>query len=734
MKGSVFSVLEDFEKLIYKILMWIILIPKTIIKITINPKWAPGYITGELDESDPKSHGQLQFDEYISPVILLLVVALLPALAFGLLPKFGTGLTSSATDIQTNDRFISFDAQTEFISASSGYKYSHFWIVEQTQNDGGYKLLSQELHNEYSEKNYLEVVGNHTVRDKFLYTFNDPGEYLVTVIAEKYDPDREDQKSVELYSASITVKVPGDIAEPIVILDTKAKTSSAPENRQSEDFTSRVAQEDTLFLALALMIPPLLFAFAIQIRTKEGRANIGEKTLKESFYAQCYYFSPLSMSIWATYYALYFLTSDVFFYWDFSVSLIILIFPVLLAVLWFFRTEMQIIMGEAGTETPKAAYDKSEIKLSSVDAFFIVVVCLLILGVGAWVLFKFQTVEDWLRVTGIRLYPVVAIFLIAGFGYAWYQRRLEEKKQLTIRNFGWSIAGIAMLFVAGLVIRFILFPKPALSTGGAPGTAVAVAPVDTATLIPIATAIVTNTFEPTATESLAAPSATPLPQSVDATPSAEIPTSTPEPTSTPLPTSTPEPQKFYTEDFSHDLVGWTEFLSSGDPKMLQRHFEPGRFFVELLQLEDRLARYYLINDNFTYSDVKVEAVVVNRGNNTNGVSLVCRYSDVGWYEFLVSNGGTYSVYAFDRTGIINQGYSLISLGTSVRITSGPGATNVYGLACKGTELDFFINHELVDSITDSKFQFQDGKIGIGVSSPEKLPVNIEFNSITVSEP
>ena len=124
----------------------------------------------------------------------------------------------------------------------------------------------------------------------------------------------------------------------------------------------------------------------------------------------------------------------------------------------------------------------------------------------------------------------------------------------------------------------------------------------------------------------------------------------------------------------------------------------------------------------------------NAPNNTNGVSLVCRYSDVGWYEFLISNNGTYSVYAVDRAGIVNSGYNQIDLSTSRLISSGPGAVNKYAITCKGQELSLFINDQLVDTITDVKFQFQDGKVGLGVSSPEKLPVKIEFDSFTVSAP
>jgi len=39
---SIYNVLQDLEKLIYKILMWVILIANTIVNITLNPACAQG--------------------------------------------------------------------------------------------------------------------------------------------------------------------------------------------------------------------------------------------------------------------------------------------------------------------------------------------------------------------------------------------------------------------------------------------------------------------------------------------------------------------------------------------------------------------------------------------------------------------------------------------------------------------------------------------------------------------
>jgi hypothetical protein len=742
MKGSVFTILQDIEKLIYKILMWVILIPKTIIKITIDPKWALGYVTNELNPSKSDEHKE-QFDEYVSPVILLLVVAWLPALAFSLLPAFGTTLTSPASEDPTTDRFISFASQTDFISSSTEFEYSHDWIVDQKQSEGRLKKIYSEFHGEFSEKNYIEIVDNNTVTDKFLYSFNDPGEYLVTVIAYKSDLARDElttSTEVEHYSASLAVDVPLNVEEPIVIRDTTVKTASAPQTKSAVNFSERVKQEDTVFLALALMLPPLLFAFVIQVRTREGRAHIGEDTIKEIFYVQCYYFSPLSMAIWATRYAVYFFTADAYFYAGYGFSLVILLLPVLLAILWFFRIQMQIIMNpqvelpattEQGTEAPQATQNKRE--TSSLDAFLVVIGCVFLLSLGAFAIFAFANIQDGLRLWSIRLYPLASIGLMAGFGYFWYQRRKSEQKKLTARNLGWVLSGSLLLVVTIIVIQYV-YPSEASAPAAEAETDVAVVPADTATLIPIEP-LATDTPEPSVVPTVEAPTETALAQTTELSPSTEI-SATP----TPLPTEQPasatptlEP-KYYTEDFNSDLVNWSEFMSSGERNMVQQHPEPGKYAVDLLQSEEKLARYYLINDNFTYANVKVEAVIINRGNNTNGVSLICRYSDVGWYEFQISNGGTYSIYAVDRAGIVSSGFNLINRGTSVLIKSGPGAVNTYTITCKDQELSLYINQQLVDTITEAKFAFQEGKVGIGVSSPDGLPVRIEFDSLTVSEP
>jgi hypothetical protein len=146
-------------------------------------------------------------------------------------------------------------------------------------------------------------------------------------------------------------------------------------------------------------------------------------------------------------------------------------------------------------------------------------------------------------------------------------------------------------------------------------------------------------------------------QSVESTPTILFQLATP---TAILETPTPTPSSYYTEDFNVQPASWSDFMTSGDSRMVKRSLHQAKLTIELLKFDSKLARYYLINNNFSYSDVTVEAVVTNRGNNTNGVSLICRYSDIGWYEFLVSNSGFYEINVVDSAGIVKQIETLLA--------------------------------------------------------------------------
>jgi len=697
---SIFSFFLDLEKLIYKILMWFILVPKTLVMITLNPAWAPGYVKDELQND------QTPFDEYISPIILLLVVALIPAVAFNLLPTFGASISSPAETQTTTERIISFEARTDFRSSSTEMEYFHKWTVTKavstTPTAGGDVLIASEVHYPSAPVNYVEEIDDNTVKDKFLFTFPDPGEYLVVVTAGKYDPRRYDPSTqqgvaTEFYTTTMRVNIPvkvGDLVTTSNEEQTKDTDAASPENLQS--FTASVQKENTLFIAIALMLPPLLFALA----TRLFITSIGEDTLKESFYTQCYYFSPLALAIWASYYARYFFSADAYFFASGSVAVQVIWLPTVLAMLWWVRAEVKTI--EDARET------------TGVRSLIITLVCVALLLLAASGIFQFATLQDDARLLVIRIYPIVAAAMIAGFGIAWYRRRRARNEFMKPSHVAGIMANaIVMLLLLGYISsQFeVQSESPSLPQ----------------TEIPQATSteLAAATQAPGSTES-----------SVPSTPS-DLTTQTPLPEATatgPAESPTPTPDPYYVEEFNTDLTKWSNFMTSGDSRMvIPPVIDRGVLPLQLLQVDDRVGQFYLINDAFSYSDVKVEAVVTNRGNNSNGVGLICRYSNVGWYEAQFSNSQQFAIYVVDSVGLVNQGYSEVLSGDSKLIRSGP-STNVYTLTCKGNTISLSVNGELVGEYVDTHLGLTDGKIGLSVWSPQTLPVIVDVETLTVSAP
>ncbi|MCI0551374.1 MAG: TIR domain-containing protein, partial [Anaerolineae bacterium] len=138
----------------------------------------------------------------------------------------------------------------------------------------------------------------------------------------------------------------------------------------------------------------------------------------------------------------------------------------------------------------------------------------------------------------------------------------------------------------------------------------------------------------------------------------------------------PATQSFYTEEFDRTLDTWSSTITSGLESQVDMSLDNGVLAVQLSPFEDKIPWVHLINNAFTYRDVQVEIVTTNNGNNANGVSLVCRYSDSGWYEFSVSNAGLYWIYAYDAAAPAQERYDELINGGSSAIKGGH-VTNTY---------------------------------------------------------
>jgi len=235
---------------------------------------------------------------------------------------------------------------------------------------------------------------------------------------------------------------------------------------------------------------------------------------------------------------------------------------------------------------------------------------------------------------------------------------------------------------------------------------------------------------PTPTSAPTIPTATAEPQFI-------VVTSTPAPTNTPTatpdePTPTPEPQPFYTEEFNGDLSNWSTFVTEGNEDRKDIYTNNSKMIFELKDPNSEMYAYAVLND-FTYSDVQLETVANNRGVNENNISLICRYTSRGWYEFNIANNGLYWIYAYDSIGAVAKGYNQLYAGGSTAIRGGQD-TNTYVAKCEGNKLSLEINGESVRTITENQFRFGEGKIGLSVSAFQVLPVKVEFESLKISKP
>lgn len=196
----------------------------------------------------------------------------------------------------------------------------------------------------------------------------------------------------------------------------------------------------------------------------------------------------------------------------------------------------------------------------------------------------------------------------------------------------------------------------------------------------------------------------------------------------------PEAPDFFTEEFDVDSGYWSYFTVTGSSEANESNLD--------LSVEDGYMAFdvtskylytYVLYDPYIYENVQVEARVENRGTNNNNISLVCRYSDEGWYEFNIANNGLYDIFAatFNASGEVV--YNFMADGGSNKIRSGK-ETNEYKIICRDRKLALYINGFETRSLEDNKYVLRDGQVGISVSSFADLPVKVDVDWIKVSEP
>ena len=213
------------------------------------------------------------------------------------------------------------------------------------------------------------------------------------------------------------------------------------------------------------------------------------------------------------------------------------------------------------------------------------------------------------------------------------------------------------------------------------------------------------------------------------------------PPTIPPPPTEPVAQQFYTEEFDTDTGLWTYFLIDANrPAPLYVEDDFGTMFVGIendrlvFDLESEGQWVYVTYDAYEYDNVRLDIVAENRGANNNNVSLICRYTpDEGWYEFNIANNGLYWIFYAEMLDSKKIVYHQLANGGSNKIKTGK-EINEYAMVCNDRTLALYINGYETNVFEDNKYVLRDGLAGVSVSSFNVLPVKVEIDSVTISQP
>jgi hypothetical protein len=197
-----------------------------------------------------------------------------------------------------------------------------------------------------------------------------------------------------------------------------------------------------------------------------------------------------------------------------------------------------------------------------------------------------------------------------------------------------------------------------------------------------------------------------------------------------MPTDEPvaESEPYYTEEFDYVPENWYYEVLVGNEDKTDISVADGNM---TFTIEDYDTYAYVFYEDYTYTDVYIEASTVNRGSNDNMMTLVCRYSDTGFYEVNITNGGLYDIYAYVEA--MDVGYVRLYNGGSKNINMGL-KSNTFAMSCEGNEISLYVNGVLERTIEDNKYNMPEGLIGVGVASFDATPVVVAFDYVYIDVP
>jgi hypothetical protein len=314
------TIIENIERLAYDVLIWTLLVPKTLVKIVIDPGWVRGYVTKELTEKD-----EARFDGYLSPIILIILTSVLPFLYSYLTPMPAVTI-QGPEEVKVNSE-IDFHATADFISERGNFKY--VWTADE---------------------NLPQTWEHDQTTDYVTFKWSTPGWKAITVTAT----NEHGEELIQWYD--IYVLDPSE--KPSL---SASNASHPPENNHSKDYLDALEGPTGILATLGFLSIPLLFAIATEAFRGYPLTRL---SLRRSFYIQCYYFAPFNLALWSL------LLGMLYFVTPIELAFIrITSLAALFMLLWLIRNETIVIAQER--------------RIHILLSFFIVLICLAaIVGFG----------------------------------------------------------------------------------------------------------------------------------------------------------------------------------------------------------------------------------------------------------------------------------------------------------------------------------------------------------------
>ena len=292
------DIIEGFERFAYEILIWVLLIPKTVITIILNPTWVPDYISRELnDKTDDR------FDSYLSPVILILISTLVPLAYLASVPVPGAIISGPLEAyVHQPTRFVT---DAGFVEQTQKYRYT--WTADEQPS---------------------QIFNDLDLADYAIFTWDKPGTKQVHVQVDNGKGEvRESDFKVQIFDENTQLTASID--------DGYYRTNRGA----GGDFIDSLQTPRGLLVMFLFLTLPMLFALGID---RLRGVPLSRSSFMHSFYIQCYFFTPVILGFWALLLGFaYFLDMNKHPYlllWPFAVVLILFA--------WLFVNETRLVMRE----------------------------------------------------------------------------------------------------------------------------------------------------------------------------------------------------------------------------------------------------------------------------------------------------------------------------------------------------------------------------------------------------